>query len=252
VGLLKLATAVENLQFEVVRIHQELHAGTDDGRKLLRLCSYHRQLACGYLLGDRDAAEFELELFKSARCYLWLLDRPPGEVDPYYLCRSRAAPLIDALAAGRPDLAQRIALLMQSPFNPRMEPEEGFRWFAVLGAVAIPGALQPDLLDAFEATLEGKASVRYDLAAAILARDEKALARALESLAAEWPDEVKVRKGGLDGPYFPITEAHVCVEGVAVARLASSLGLRTPRHVRFMPDAVLGPAQASFPESYGP
>jgi hypothetical protein len=252
VGILKLAVAVENLRFEIGRIRQELQAAPDDGRKLLRLCGYHRQLACGLLLGDRAAAAFEVELFKSARCYLWLLERAPGTVDPYYLCHSRAAPLIDALAAGRPDLAGRIAGLMRSPFSPRMEPEEDYRWFAVLGAAAVPGALRPGHLAAFEATLEGKASARYDLAAALLARDEQALARALGNLAAQWPDEAQARSGGPDGPYFPITEAQVCVEGVAVARLAASIGLRPPRKVRFIPDSVVGPAQASFPDSYAP
>lgn len=250
-GVLNLAITAGNLQFEVDRHHRELKEGPDDGRKLLRLCTLYRQLGCVSLLADLDAAGMQVALYKSARCYEWLLLRPAGEVDPYYLCRGRAAPLLDALAAGRMDLAKRIASLMKAPHAPRMEPEEDFRWFQLLGESLIPGTPRPDLFKAFEAALEGGFSVRYDAAEALQAGDAEAFSAALRALSKEWPAEVKLRKLP-DGPYFAATEGHVCVEAVALARLAQGRGLQPPRRVRFVPDELLGPVEAEYPESFAP
>jgi hypothetical protein len=250
-GLLKLSITVENLEYEVDSLHREVHAGPDDGRRLLRLCALYRQLGCALFLGDLDAAEFQEELFKSARCYLWLLERPPGAVDPYYLCRSRGAPLFDALASGRMDLAQRIAALMQAPFAPRMEPEEDFRWFEVLGALLTSPGSAPGLLAGYMIALDGSLSPRRDFAAALIDSDEKEVGEALRSLSAEWVEEAKDRKGS-SGPYFPTTEANICVEAVALARLAADRKLKTPSHLRFVRDELLGPSQAEYPEDFVP
>jgi hypothetical protein len=250
-GVLELAVTVENLQFELDQLHGQLAAGPDDGRRLLRLGTFYRQLGCAQLLGDLDAAACQESLFKSARCYEWLLRRPAGAVDPYYLCGGRGAPLLDAIAAGRLDVAQRIASLMKAPFSHRMEPEEDFRWFELLGQALVPGTPRPDLFRAFEVSLEGRLSARFDAAEALQAGDGEAFAGALGALCREWPGEVE-RRTAPEGPYFAATEAHVCIEAVALARLAVERGIARPRRLRFVPDELLGPVKAEFPESFTP
>lgn len=250
-GVLDLVITVENLQLELDELHAQLEAGPGDGSQLLRLGTFYRQLGCAQLLGDLDAAACQVSLFKSACCYEWLLKRPAGTVDPYYLCRSRGAPLLDAIAAGRLDLAQRIASLMKAPFVHRMEPEEDFRWFEILGEALVPGTPRPDLLRAFEVTLEGKFSARFDAAEALLAGDGEAFAEALRTLSREWPSETE-RREQPEGPYFAATEAHICIEAVALARLAAERGVARPRRLRFVPDELLGPVKANFPKSFAP
>jgi hypothetical protein len=250
-SVLELAVTVENLQFELGQLHGQLEAGPGDGRLLIRLGTFYRQLGCAQMLGDLDAAACQDFLFKSARCYEWLLRRPPGTVDPYYLCRGRGAPLLDAIAAGRLDVAQRIASLMRAPFTHRMEPEEDFRWFELLGEALVPGTLRPDLLRTFEVSLEGKRSARFDAAEALQAGDGEAFAGALRALSREWPGEAE-RRTAPEGPYFAATEAHICIEAVALARLAVERGIAQPRRLRFVPDELLGPVKAEFPESFAP
>jgi hypothetical protein len=213
-----------------------------------------RQVGCGLLLANLDVDGFQHSLFQSAQLYEWLLDqraRHPG-LDVYYLCKSRALPLLDALSFGRTDVAQRIGKKLDTPWQPKMEPEEDFRYFELLSGPLL--ARQPDAakLAAFERSLE-EPSARFNVVTALVQEDADAFWQALAVLTREWEADIEEqrRRDALD-PYFTTTEAFIFIEGIALVRLAELWGIRTEPRLPFMPQEAFLPPSRTFPEGFRP
>ncbi|HYO53976.1 Imm49 family immunity protein [Archangium sp.] len=242
----ELEFAVSNLyQILALRLDTLRKAGGVDASKILRLASDYRRLGCGLLLSTYDAEGFCEHLFLAADAYLQLLERKemsPG-LDPYYLARSRAQPLLDALAIGDMALAGRIGERMEPRWMEGMEYEEDFCFFELLPLLASSMGSQElalKCLERMEQALEGAAYPRYEAVAALVRGAPERFEAALLALGEEWQSQVRrQRQSGLGDHVFLLTEANVFIEGLALVRLASARGIPTRSQYPLIPPVVL-------------
>ncbi|MFP2930245.1 hypothetical protein ACLESO_34630 [Pyxidicoccus sp. 3LG] len=249
-GMLELDITLGNLEEEIEDGMERLREQGPDAAVVLEVCAHSRQLGCGLLLIDLDADGFQHSLFQSARLYEWLLNQrasTPG-LDAYYLCKSRAQPLLDALALNQLELARSIGAKLDSPWAPKMEPEEDFRYFDLLSGPLLSRQADEARLGAFERSLE-EPSARFDVLAAITRQDADAFWNALSTLTRQWEDAIEAdrREDSLDA-YFAETEASIFVEGIALVRLAGLWGIPAKERLPFMPAEAFKAPSEPFPE----
>lgn len=250
-GTLELDITLGNLEEEIGDGLERLREQGPDAAVVLEVCASSRQLGCGLLLIDLDVDGFQHALFQSARLYEWLLDQranTPG-LDAYYLCKSRAQPLLDALALNQLELARSIGAKLGSPWAPKMEPEVDFRYFDLLSGPLLARQADEARLDAFERSLE-EPSTRFDVLAALMRQDADAFWEALSALTREWEDSIQAdrRQDALDA-YFAQTEAFIFVEGLALVRLAGLWGIPARERLPFMPREAFQAPSEPFPET---
>jgi len=238
----------------------ELRAGRVDARRVLLLGSYQRQRACASLLLGLDTADFGRRLVKVGLGYLFLLDRRSSlqSPDPYYLARSKGTALFDALAAGDLSLTRDIAEKSPAKWTEGMEDEDDFRYMAAVASLAEGPAsvTAAPALDELKRSLGGAASARASVLLAVQQRDHGAFEEALEALLLGWANRAeKARKSSVASPYFVNIEAHICIEGLALVRLARQHGLSTAEAYPFVPKEALTvpelPARPSLWEDLG-
>ncbi|GHG88973.1 Imm49 family immunity protein [Comamonas sp. JC664] len=238
-------SVLDNILFLVGQRMPRLQSSSvkPDAKLTLETAALWRQYGCGLLLSELDEEGFRDGLEQAATLYLGLLRRRSecSEFDQYYLARSKGEPLFDALALGTWDLAGSIAMSMTPKWMQRMEPEEDFHYVGALMALLLqrPSELATDL-DAFERTLQGGSSYRFDIVKALAARDGDAFDVGLLGLIEEQAAQVeRQRRSGLFDPYRHKTEAFVFVEGAAVVQLARSLAMPTQERYRLIPAEAL-------------
>lgn len=240
---LDLELTLSNLLHELERDGRSPAGGMLDAGRVLAGCERHRRLACGLLLADLDVEGFRGHLVHGAEAYLGLLlARERGrEMDPYALCASRALPLLDALAAGRGDVAREIAARMTPGWTRRMEPRVDFLFFHALARATRGEDTGPVLREAAGA---GLFSTRLEVLEALEAGDVRALESALEARVDDWHGELEgQRQRDALPPEAANTEARVCLEVVALLHFAHARGLRPEAPTRYVPAEVVAPVE---------
>lgn len=230
-----------NLEFLVAK-RLAMLAQRPDAKLALEAASFCRQAGCGELLSRMDTRAFFQGLAQSARIYLDLLERRHecSERDQYYLTRSKAAPFFDVVAAQANGLLARMLLLLTRDWMRRMEPEELFHYHVAISCLASDSGDMEGTLQAFERSLDGGGSARFDVTRALAAGDSNAFDAALQTLIDERCMALeKERKAGIFDPYFHRTEAHVFVEGLALVQLARRRGMEIRRWYRTIPGPAL-------------
>ncbi len=250
---------LENLDFELEehlgRILLGLEERRVDGQAVLDLCLHHRRTAIALLLSALDVEGFRQNLYQSGRAYAFLLRmaRQGFEVEPYYLCRSRAEPLWDALAADDLETARELASLAPTQWRKELEDESDHRYFDfILTLLQNPQDTTPldDRLGAFERALAGSDSARFELCTALFQRDERRFASALLVVLDEHHQHYsELAHTDSVAPEDAQTQTFVSIEGVALVKLARSLELHPRRQLRFVPDVVLAPSAVPLERS---
>ncbi len=240
-GIRETNTVQGNLEFLAAK-RLKMLAQRTDAKLAQEAASFCRQAGCGELLAKMDTSAFFQALIQSASIYLDLLRRRQecSERDQYYLARSKAAPFFDAVAAQATELVNRMLPLLTRDWMRRMEPEELFYYHVTLSYLAggsgdVEGAMQ-----AFERSLDGGESERFNATRALVTGDADAFNAALKAIIEQRCKALEAeRKSGLFDPYFHRTEAHIFVEGIALVRLARRRGLQTLRAYRTLPEPAL-------------
>jgi len=205
---------------------------------LLDVCGHYRVKAAVHMLLDADSRRFHVDLSKSARTFLFGLDRIPVEE----VVVSRALPFFDALACRDMDTAKAIAERFPDHPDPKREYEEDFTFVTYL-ARRVRGNISPeeadDLLDGWMSAAEGVPGVRYEVCAGLAHGD----ARSFASAFAGYLDEYRERYAlGLERGQIPEdlgnTVGNLCIEGLALLRLAEDSGLPTEREYDLIPSLV--------------
>lgn len=252
-SLADLASTIVNVKY-LVENEKAALAKKPDAKAMLDLCSNYRRLACAHLLIELDVEEFANNLFFSGVVYLKLLRmrETPG-IDPYYLTSSMGGPLVDAIAAGAESLAVKIAQDMpRTVAKTQGELVEDFHYFQLLMALSSPTPTDSALtahLASFEQSLQGGFSPRFDVVSALVTRDATAFEQHLDAFLRMWRlDLEQRRKANRIQAYDATTTAHVCVEGLALVRLAKRRGLSVAPEYPGIPDAVIALAPESFPD----
>lgn len=239
-GLQSTYLALMNIDYVRDRVESALASGDLDVALALRLCDLCRQKGCGVLLADTDVDGFHLALTESANAYLRILDAAEKgqRLDPYYLTRTRAEPLFDALAAGEMELAKSIAQRLPVEWNPELEPAEDSHFVGVVAALVVGEPPAQQQLEAMGKIVgEGP---RWEMAKSLVELDSTGFEAALSDLIEERKNEVDARrKGSRMDPYQDATTANVFVYGAALVRLARFLGMETATEYPLVPDIAL-------------
>jgi aryl carrier-like protein len=255
-NLESLASAIMNTEFILNENLDELIKSGPDGVRMIQISNAFRRIACGELLMDLDLESFASNLYLSGKAYFELLKCcQRNEVDTYYQWRSHGTPLLDVITIGARKLAIDIAnYSLDSCFTEQGEVEEDFYYYKLLSLLFIePGNNKKHLhsLSKFEHALDGGFSIRHEVLTAICSNKNDAFADTFNDFLEEWISEIKnKRDNGRMDPYDDPTTANICIEGLALLRLARQHGLETEDEYLYLPKIAIEIKIRSFPEQF--
>jgi hypothetical protein len=218
---------IENALDENRELLPELLGNAVDADDLLSFCANFRVAAIGALFLTGRSEPFLRHLQKSALAYAALLPRVADDAR----LTSRSAPFFDALAAAEWGAAAAIAAASRRTWAPGDEYEEDFLFPEFLMQVFFLGAsptAAPALLARWETALQGSEDHRLGACRALVARDQEAFSRSLEAFVRARRDENdEIAERSVIPEETLGTEWNLCVEGVALVRLAERAGIPT-------------------------
>ncbi|MFY0572846.1 Imm49 family immunity protein [Archangium lansingense] len=216
----------------------ELMAGTVGRKRILAFCQNFRIAGIGELLMTGLADEFVLRLHQSGSAYVaWLRNAAAGEKRT-----GQSPPFFDAIASGDLRGAADIARLSKRSWTPGAEYEEDFLFVEFLMQRFFLGAstdMCVSLLQRYEKALKGTEDPRLEVCAALQGADAEQFNKSMQLFLSEWRDRYAqlAEEGGI-APELQSTDGKLCVEGVALARLAEGLGLETEEDYLLVPSVA--------------
>ena len=208
-------------------------------------------LGIAVLLQDASPTSFAslLELSAQAEVYLRELDLSEA---PKQRKASRSMPFSDALAAGDLGTARAIAAAAPVQFLDGWEYEDDFLEAHFQHRLLLAPddmASLSQILERWEAVLEGAASAALDASRALLGNDAAALDASLRELMREREKKYEAwRKTSAHNPELDATEGQISVPGLALLRLAELRGIATRREYPFMPSVARVPVGTPVPQ----
>lgn len=256
----ELENARENFDFYLGQLLDPFPQ-TTDGEVLARvakeICDLYRRRGIAELLLEADAAGFAQRLLHSAHAYRWVLEQLDWKnlPNPYNVCTSRAAPFLDAVAAGDFALAAQIASRSAPAWLQDDEYEDDFFYMKALMELVAAGRgpAADAAVRACVAAAPDPDAARPQLALALAAGDSKKFAAAIHLLAVEWKTEVaEQRKNTAADPAVLAVDSQVNVEALALLRLAERIGVAVSGPVPGVPALLrkLGPPPSIAPAAW--
>jgi Immunity protein 49 len=232
----------------------------DDGFKIeelgqvsVELCEKLRALAIIALLSEGDSDKFLHNLIRSGRVRETFLSRlkQAHYQSEHHLASGRFEGLLDSIASGDIELAQRIAWLSPRTWEAQREYEDDFCYAQILHrlvhGVQAASVYQP-FIDRFEEVLNGQASARLDVVRALVARSQVDFDKTFETLLQERQDEIAANIARYQFEEPPIVaERQVFIEGLALLRLAGIVGLTTQTEYLYCPSNARLPMRNPVP-----
>ena len=223
------------------------------GRVSVELCGKLRALAIIALLVKGDSDKFLHNLIRSGQVRETFLSRlkEAGHQHEHHLASGRFEGLLDAIAAGDFELAQRIAWLSPRSFEPTREYEDDFCHAQILHRIVHgvqAASVYEPFFDRFEAALQGQPGPRLAVLRALVARSQADFDAAFEALLQERRATLQAdaARAQLEEPQM-LAERDVFIEGLALLRLADSAGLATTREYLYCPSAARQPMRRPLP-----
>jgi hypothetical protein len=252
--MLDLASFAPDLD-RVIAVRLETLAGATPeqlGQECEDLCGFYRAAAVGALLIDLDVDRFFHMLTRSGLTRLFLQQKTPEAIrQASRFCKiSRTRGFLDALAAGRPDLARSIAAAGPQQRVVMFEFEDDY-WYARFLHDWVQRAdderLRADV-EELERALDGAPSARLASCRALLDRDVDGFDDALMQRLAEYDEELEKQRRSIarDEVAF-VANRHVCVEALALLRLADAAGIETREEYPLCPPEARTVAVAPLP-----
>ena len=210
------------------------------GRVSVEVCAKLRTLAVISLVGKADHETFTHNLVRSGRARVSYLQRvQDAGAGDHHDASARIEPFFDAVAAADFALARRIAAL--SPRDWRQGHEYEDDWchaqlaHAVLAPVADVARTQA-LFERWERVLGGQADARLPVLRALASRDADGFDGAFESLLDQRAQEIAAEKarGRIEEPVM-MAARQLFIDGLALLRMATHLGLKTQTEYRWCP-----------------
>lgn len=223
------------------------------GQDSLELCRIFRTLAIIALLVKNDTDKFLHHLIRSAgvrEVYLTRLKKE-GALPELHFISGRYDGLLDAIASGNSELAARIAWVSPREWDKRYEYEDDFCYAQMLHrlvhGVQATAAYHP-FIDRFEEILKGQTCPRLEIVRALVLRSQIDFDNSFEALLQERQDEIaaNIARCQLEEPQI-VAERQVFVEGLALLRLAASVGLTTQTEYLYCPSNARLPMRTPVP-----
>jgi hypothetical protein len=96
--------------------------------------------------------------------------------------------------------------------------------------------------------LQGGSGSRLGVMSALVNSESKAFKESFDGLLDEWKTGIeKRRKAGRLDAYEAPTTANVCIEGLALVRLAKKRGVETREEYPYIPEPAIALIQTAFP-----
>ncbi|RJS21939.1 hypothetical protein DRW03_16570 [Corallococcus sp. H22C18031201] len=235
-----MRNTIINLRLELEQLREALSnpaTPSQYARRLHEICRHERMLGIALLLAEADTDGFFRHLTLSAETHARLLQgaRNSGQF-VRFTGAGNVHPLCDALVAGQPPLARKLADLAPNQWMSEEEYEEDFvygRFLHILLLEGTPGLEQQEALLDRMAKLDPEPEPRQRLCRALFDRDPSAFEVALVEAASEHQRHCDERAATRFSPTLEgQTERYVFIEGLALLRLAKAVGLQTePEHI---------------------
>ena len=213
-----------------------------------------RALAIMQLLTEGNTDLFLHNLMRSGRSRETYLQRlkDAGVSADFDQVSGRFSPLLDAIAANDLDRARRIASLSPSDFRSGYEYEDDYCYGQLLRLLLAD--VDPSeselitLFERYERWLDGEASPRLAVCMALAQRNQRDFDTALDDLLLFFELSIQADKErGRHEDDCVIAERQVCVEALAILRLAGLRNLTTAEEYRYCPSLARVPMQRPFP-----
>jgi hypothetical protein len=224
-------------------------AGRASLENILQFCKMYRRIGICRLFLSGIPDEFFANLFKSARAYLFYLERGKEEEK----ITSKSAPFFDAVACNDFEGARQIALKSRPRWNQEEEYEDDFLYFYFLMKYFFLDKtpdhdLLSQILERYEKVLEGNEDVRLDLCKSLLEKDSDSFNAALETFVSQEEDAYQqlLTTESVD-PQDAVTVKRISIEGLALARLAEELQMKTQRNYLLIPSLARKFNRAKLP-----
>jgi len=225
----------------------------DLGQLSMDLSAKLRCIAICVLLAKADSDTFHHNLIRSGISRIIYLRRcRDEECETDHNCVSgRYGAFLDVVAAGDFVRAKEIADLTPRTFQHPREDEDDFCYAQILHRLSgslIREAELVQLLNRFEDSLDGEASMRLDLCKALVFRDQRQFDESFNRLLTErqLKFETKRKRGQVEEPEI-VAERYVCIEGLALLRIAQSRDLKTDAEYLFCPSIARVSIETPFP-----
>ena len=245
--------AADNLITTLSFWYQGLH-DTDHPLSLLgdladELFNDFRTLGILLLLGNNDSDLFLHNLMRSAQMRLSYLERMQveGIEDDFYQASGHYEPILAAIAAEDYDTVQGLYRLSAKELRPGEYEDDRCHaqiLFRLAASCPPPAADYQPFIDEYLEILDGEVCVRLDLVRAFIAREQQSFDVALASLLNEFGDN-EVSEDDLPG----VRANHaICIEALAMLRLASKHGLTTAAEYPYCPTLARATLRNPLPE----
>jgi hypothetical protein len=249
-----LELAEHNYSFLLAEALALVSTGKESGSALATVSFCHRILGLCALLRDADTSRFATCLCKSGQARLQLLRLAAAgqPIPPKVLCVSKDVGFTAALAVGAIQTASAIAAHSPAAHVDGWEYEDDFLFYRflqlMLGAPADGDVLQR-LLARWREVLQGEELPHAQACEALLTRDEKRFALAMDAVIDRRRDSLRKYKRELDfDREVDATEGKVFVDGLALVKLAEVRGLQVPARYEMLPRLALNARCGSLPE----
>jgi hypothetical protein len=236
-----LPVFVHNALGDVAELLPAVRAGKVPWRRMLEFCEHLRIAGIGSLFLEGTSEGLLRRLSQSGRAFGHFLAGAPEASKR----TSQCAPFFDAVAANDLEGAAQVARHARREWAQGVEYEEDFLFVELLMQHfflgADPARCQA-LLARYEQALQGAEDVRWGLCKALLEVDGTAFDDALDLYLSERDDRLKRQvKKELMLPEAAATVGQLCVEGVALVRLAERKGLPTREDYLHVPSIAREP-----------
>jgi hypothetical protein len=238
-----------------VRLLIDVATQQTSARSLGKVCNemaaHYRALGICLLLTEAESDAFFHWLIQSALTRKYYLGRSAAEgvLDDFQRRASVTGPFFDALASGQWGLARQIAALSPTTWWKEREYEDDFAYAFFLHTFIREPANTATLqgaLDQYARVLAGGSDARLELCGALLAKDPDAFLKAFPSLLSEHDSKMKKLAATREYEYTYEPNRYVMVEGLALLKLAESLGFDTEAEYPLCPSVARRADYAPF------
>jgi hypothetical protein len=220
-----------------------------DGRlsygELVEFCENYRIHGIACLLLDADPEGLHVGLHDGGQAFAHGVAR----LDRQQIVLSQATPLFDAVACGGTALAAKIAALLAVEWQSDVEYQDDYLYFDVIRQWVLARQFADDVSNTVDAlaAVAAASDPRLLVCQALRARDDVAFESALRSLVErhEHRYEMLVDRARLSDD-VAATFPFLCVEGLALLRIAEATGIELEDDYPLIPSIAQGNFTASF------
>lgn len=226
---------------------------TQLGDLCVEICDKLRAMAIIVLLAKGNTDKFYHNLMRSGMARIEYLERLSnlGILNDYHQASGRYSPLVDTIASGDFMLARRLVTKSLKQWQRGNEYEDDYCYAQILHRL-VQEEVPQDEVARFIVQLEQfqgeESSARLDVCRALIGKQQQKFESAFEMFLDEYELEIKndMERNQMESPEI-VAQRQVCVEGLAILRLAEKQGLLTDSEYRYCPSLARIPMQTPFP-----